>query len=61
MHRQISNINRTLVDNKIVDHWDVVGSSPVGAAPTTGYIFFLDLTPGFNGLGKDNWNEARNN
>ena len=30
-----SNINRTLVGNKIVDNSDVVGASPVGAAPTT--------------------------
>ena len=30
-----SNIRRTLVANKIVDHSDVVGASPVGAAPTT--------------------------
>ena len=30
-----SNIRRTLVGNKIVDHLDVVGASPVGAAPTT--------------------------
>ena len=29
------NIRRTLVGNKIVDHSDVVGASPVGAAPTT--------------------------
>ena len=34
-YRQISNISRTLVSNKIVDHSDVVGASPVGAAPTT--------------------------
>ena len=32
---QTSNICRTLVGNKIVDHSDVVGASPVGAAPTT--------------------------
>ena len=32
---QVSNIIRTLVGNKIVDHSDVVGASPVGAAPTT--------------------------
>ena len=32
--RQTSNIKRTLVGNKIVDHSDVVGASPVGAAPT---------------------------
>ena len=36
MHtRKTSNIRRTLVGNKIVDHSDVVGASPVGAAPTT--------------------------
>ena len=28
-------VKRTLLDNKIVDHSDVVGASPVGAAPTT--------------------------
>ena len=32
---QVSNIRRTLEGNKIVDHSDVVGASPVGAAPTT--------------------------
>ena len=34
-YRQVSNISCTLVGNKIVDHSDVVGASPVGAAPTT--------------------------
>ena len=34
-YRQVSNIRRTLVGNKIVDHSDVVGAAPVGAAPTT--------------------------
>ena len=34
-YRQISHISCTLVGNKIVDHSDVVGASPVGAAPTT--------------------------
>ena len=32
---QTSNIIRTLEGNQIVDHSDVVGASPVGAAPTT--------------------------
>ena len=32
---QTSYIRRTLVGNKFVDHSDVVGASPVGAAPTT--------------------------
>ena len=33
--RKVSNTSRTLVGNKIVDHSDVVGAAPVGAAPTT--------------------------
>ena len=33
--RKPSNIRRTLGGNQIVDHSDVVGASPVGAAPTT--------------------------
>ena len=37
-YRQSSNINRTLVDSILVDN----------------YILVLDLTPGLNGLGKDN-------
>ena len=35
MYRQVSNIRRALVGNKTVDHSDVIGASPVGAAPTT--------------------------
>ena len=35
MYRKTSNIRRTLVGNKIVDHSDVVRALPVGAAPTT--------------------------
>ena len=35
IYRQVSNIRRTLVGNKIADHSDVVGASPLGAAPTT--------------------------
>ena len=34
-YHKTSNISHTLVGNKIVDHSDVVGASPVGAAPTT--------------------------
>ena len=34
IYRQTSNINSSLVGNKL-DHSDVVGASPVGAAPTT--------------------------
>ena len=46
IYRQTSNIRRTLVGNKLVGHSDVVG------AACSNYIFILDLTPGFNGLGK---------
>ena len=35
MYHKVSNIRGTLVGNEIVDHSDVVGASPVGAAPTT--------------------------
>ena len=44
-YRQTSNINHALVANKIVDHSDVVGAC-------SNYIFILNLTPYFNGLGK---------
>ena len=57
-YRKTSNIRSTLVGNKIVDYSDVVGASPVGAAPTiacrrcSNYIFILDLTSDFKGFGK---------
>ena len=35
MYSKTSDIRRTLVGNEIVDRLDVVGASPVGAAPTT--------------------------
>ena len=35
MYRKTFNIIRTFVGNKIADHSDIVGASPVGAAPTT--------------------------
>ena len=35
IYGQTSNISCTLVGNKLVDHSDVVGASPVGTAPTT--------------------------
>ena len=57
IYGQVSNIRRTLVSNKIVDHTDVVGASPVGAAPTTSS--FSTWTPGFIGLGKDNCKARR--
>ena len=43
---QISDISCILLENKIIDHSDVVGAAPTGD--------IKDLTPGFNGLDKDN-------
>ena len=34
-YHQTSNISHSLVCNKLTNHSDVVGASPVGAAPTT--------------------------
>ena len=34
-YRETSNISRNLLGITIVDHSDVVGASPAGAAPTT--------------------------
>ena len=34
-YRQTSTLSRTLVGKTIADHSDLVGASPVGAAPTT--------------------------
>ena len=52
IYYRTSNISLTLVDNKIVDHSDAVGASPVGVAPTTSS--FSTWHHGFNGLDKDN-------
>ena len=41
---QTSNISHTLVGNELVDHSDVVGASPVGAAPTTSSFLTLHLS-----------------
>ena len=48
-YRQVSNITRTLVGNKIVNHSDVVGAAPS----------FSTWTPGFIGFGKDNCTTRR--
>ena len=41
-YRKVSNIRRTLVGSKIVDHSDVVRASPVGTAPTTSSGTYFD-------------------
>ena len=54
---QFSNIRRILVGNLIVDHSNVVGASPVDAAPTSSSC--LDLTAGLMDWAKTTarWNE----
>ena len=47
-YRKTSNISRILVGNKIVDNSDVSADRRC-----SNYIFILNLTTGFNGLGKD--------
>ena len=42
---QTSNIGHALVGNKIVDHLDVAGASPIGAAPTTSSFSTQHLAP----------------
>ena len=44
-YRKTSNISRTLVGSKLTQ--------------MLGYIFILDLTPGYNGLGIDNCKTRR--
>ena len=48
MYHQTPSISHTL-DNRIVDHSDVVEASPVGAAPTTSSFWTV-----YNGLHRDN-------
>ena len=43
--RKVSNIRRTHLGNKIVDHSDVAGASPIGAAPTTSSFSTQYLAP----------------
>ena len=57
-YHQISNISRTFVDSKLVDHSAVVGASPA-CRRCSNCIFILDLTHGFSGLGKDNYKTMR--
>ena len=45
-YRKTSNIRHTLVGNTIVDHSDVVGTSPVDAAPTTSSFSTWHLASG---------------
>ena len=58
-YHKTSHIIRTLVGNKIVDHSDVVGASPVGAAPTTSTSSFSAKKSGFKGFGNDSHKTVR--
>ena len=49
IYHKVSNIRRTLVGNKIVDLSDVVGASPVGAAPTTSSLSTYNTWLQYNG------------
>ena len=43
-YHKTANIRRTLAGNKLVDHSDVVGAAPTGAAPITSSFSTLHLT-----------------
>ena len=53
-YHQTSNIRHTLVGIQLVDHSDVVGALPVGAASTASSFTTSPGTPGYNGLSKYN-------
>ena len=60
MYRQISNLRHSLVGNKTIDHSDVVGASPVGAAPTTSsfstyHLASINCTDNWLDLIKNTW------
>ena len=60
MYRQTSNMKFTLVGNVIVDHSNVVGASPVGAASSTS-SFSSFLNTGFQWIGQRQLqNQTRN-
>ena len=60
-YRQTYSASRTLVGNKLVDHSDREWRCSWSSADRwcANYIFILDWTPGFNGLGKDNYKTRR--
>ena len=47
IYRQLSNMRRTLIGNKMVDHSDLVGASPVGVTPVF-MLDFAELSRSFN-------------
>ena len=57
VYHQTSDISRTIVGNK--NCWLLRGSWTIACWRCSNYIFIFDLTPGFNGLGKDNCKTRR--
>ena len=56
-YRQVSNIRRTLL--AILHCWSLRCSWSIACRRCSNYIFILNLTPGFNRLGKDNYKIRR--
>ena len=52
-HRQVSNIR--LHFSRQLNCWSLRCSWSIACRRCSNYIFILNLTPGFNGLGKDNY------
>ena len=57
-YRRISNIRRTLIGNNLVDHSDVVGASPIGAAPTTSSFLTYHLAAMDLAKATTRWDES---
>ena len=51
-YRKASNTRHTLVSNKIIDYLEVVGASPVGAAPTTSSVLHSRLNTWLQWIGQ---------
>ena len=56
---KVSNIRCTLVGNYYVNCWSLRCSWSIACQRCSNYIFILNLTSGFNGLGKDNYQMRR--
>ena len=55
-YHQTSYITHTSLGNKIVNHWDVVGVSPVGPAPTTSWFSLNIWLQWIGQLQENTWN-----
>ena len=58
-YRQVSNIRRTVVGSRWKNCRSLRCSWSIACRRCSNYIFILDLTPGFMGLGKDNCKTRR--